>query len=75
MYIKLEYHCNGYAWLIVCDPNHVVGIGNWSICEGDLLDKSLLCIYKYIYSKTSLNRPNMGSTLSGPFREVVGLGS
>ena len=27
------------------------------------------------YSKTSLNRPTMGPTLIGPFREVVGLGS
>ena len=29
----------------------------------------------YICSKTSLNRPTMGPTLSGAFREVVGLGS
>ena len=28
-----------------------------------------------IYSKTSLNRPTMGPTLAGPFREVIGLGS
>ena len=27
------------------------------------------------YSKTSLNRPTMGPTLSDPFREVVALGS
>ena len=27
------------------------------------------------YSKTSLDRPTMVPTLSGPFREVVGLGS
>ena len=27
------------------------------------------------YSKTSLNRPTMGPTLSSPFREVGGLGS
>ena len=26
------------------------------------------------YSKTSLNRPTMGRTLSGPFKEAVGLG-
>ena len=28
-----------------------------------------------LYSKTSLNRPLMGLILSGPFKEVVGLGS
>ena len=27
------------------------------------------------YSKTSLNRPTMGPNLTGPFREVIGLGS
>ena len=27
------------------------------------------------YSKTSLNRPTVGLTLNGPFREVIGLGS
>ena len=32
-------------------------------------------IHMNIYSKTSLNRPTMGPTLSGQFREVVGLGS
>ena len=26
------------------------------------------------YSKTSQNRPTMGPILTGPFREVVGLG-
>ena len=36
-----------------------------------------ICIYKlqYIYHKTSLNRPVPGPTSSGPFREVIGLGS
>ena len=29
----------------------------------------------YLYSKTSLNRPTMGQTLNGPFREVDGLAS
>ena len=28
-----------------------------------------------IYSETSLSRPTTGAILSGPFREVVGLGS
>ena len=28
-----------------------------------------------VYNKTSLNRPTMGLTLSGPFREMVGSGS
>ena len=30
---------------------------------------------KYTHSKTSLNRPVMGPTLSGPFKEVVDIGS
>ena len=33
----------------------------------------MLCIY--IYSKTFLNRLVMGLNLSGPFKEVVGLGT
>ena len=28
-----------------------------------------------IYSKPSLNRPTLGLTLNGPFKEMVGLGS
>ena len=32
-----------------------------------------LCIYIYIYNKTTLNRPIMGPTLSGAFRKMVGL--
>ena len=28
-----------------------------------------------LYSKTSINRPTMGPTLTGPFKELVGLGS
>ena len=32
-------------------------------------------LVKSNYSKTSLNRPTMGPILSGPCREVVGLGS
>ena len=32
-------------------------------------------LLKNIYSKTSLNQPTMGLILTGPLREVVGLGS
>ena len=40
-----------------------------------LEDPMLTDFNKYIYSKTSLNRPTMGPTLNGPFRKLVGLGS
>ena len=33
------------------------------------------CTYICIFSKTSLNRPTMGPTLGGSFKEVIGLGS
>ena len=35
----------------------------------------LTITYTTVYSKTSLNRPTPGPTLSGPFREVFALGS
>ena len=31
----------------------------------------IIYLYVYIYSKTSLNAPTMGSTLNGPFREGI----
>ena len=43
---------------------HMYGIGN-----NNLLNVSSK------YSKTSLNRPTIGPSLTGPFREVIGLGS
>ena len=61
----------------------------WAVCQcqlvamrrkltldaGCLLKPANVCTFIYVYSKTSLNQPTMGPTLSGPFREVVSLGS
>ena len=33
-------------------------------------------LYIYIvYSQTFLNRPTVGPTLNGPFREIIGIGN
>ena len=41
-----------------------------------VLETSFSYINLYAYTvKASLNRPTMGPTLNGPFRQVVGLGS
>ena len=45
----------------------MIDIRKWSICESGRLERF------YWNSKTFLNRPAMGPTLSGLFREVVGL--
>ena len=47
-------------------------IGNTHVPEGR---QKAEYIYIHIYIKTSLSRPTKGPTLSGPFREVVGLES
>ena len=45
------------------------------MCGGGEFVMFRLVIYMRIYSKTSLNRLTIGPTLSGPFREMVGLES
>ena len=62
--------------MIVWDLNKAIDLGTLSICGGDRLER-FYCrhLYTYIYSKTSLSRPAMGSTSGGLVREVAGLES
>ena len=49
---------------------------NWSSSfHSSLAHPNSAKLGKDKYSKTSLNRPTMGTTLSGPFRQVVELES
>ena len=64
--------------MTVWDPNKEIVIERLSICGGGCLERFYdihTYMQMYIYSKASLNRPTMGPTISGLFREVVGLGS
>ena len=38
--MELGHHYTGIAWAILLDPNVVIGIGEWSICGGDRLERS-----------------------------------
>ena len=61
----------------------MIDIGEWSICGGFTVFVYIynaykciyVCVYIYIYNQTSLNRPAMGLTLYGPFREMIDLGN
>ena len=76
-----EYHVDlkyGISALCRCQTL-LVGLLLYQVCglsKGEVLG---LCAQSWhtviAYSKTSLNRPTRKPTLSGPFREVVVLGS
>ena len=68
---EMEYQYNASVWAIARNLNKAIDIGEWSVCGGGRVEK-LYCIYN-TYSETSLNRPTMGPTLYGSFREVVEL--
>ena len=36
---ELEYHYNGFVWVISWDPNEVIDIGEWLICGGGRLER------------------------------------
>ena len=51
---------------------YVVHNGNYLFSSlNSLIAFLVLSLYIHIYSKSSLNRPTIGATLNGPFREVV----
>ena len=56
------------VWAIDWDRNKVIDL--WEV---DLWRWSVREVL--LYSKTSINRPTMGPTFSGRFREMIGLGS
>ena len=65
----------GKDWLLPCQDNVTDQVIVMAVYISQVGQHYEVTLCAHCHSKTSLNRPNMGATFNGPFREVVGLGN